>query len=162
MSWLRQPLPAAGCLGLVAGAITAFFLVGTATETDGWPVETAEIVAIEDPGALDGLLDDCGRTGGPARDVTLRSVDPPPGLDETVVLEDECYTDDLAIGEVWKVARVVDDDGTVTAYTDPQPLGEAVRVSVVTALGAFIAAAVLLHGRQWWRRSRGRPARVRY
>lgn len=162
MSRLRHPLAAAGGLGLLAGAITAFFLVGSAGETDGWPVEEAEVVVIEEPGALDGLLDDCGRTGGPAREVTLRSTEPPPGLDEVFVIEDECYTDDLAIGEVWRVARVVDDDGTVTAHTHPQPVGEAVRVSVMTAAGTFVAAALLLYGRCWWLRSRERPARVRY
>lgn len=162
MSWLRHPLVVAGCVGLLAGAITAFFLVGSASETDGWPVEEAKVVAIEEPGALDGLLDDCGRTGGPARDVTLRSADPPSGLDEVFVIEDECYTDDLAIGEAWQVARVVGDDGTVTPYTYPQPVSEAVRVSVMTAVGTFVATAVLLGGRRWWLRSHGRPARTRY
>lgn len=158
----RSPLAAAVLVGLLAGVISAFFMVSSASEADGWPVEQAEVIAIEDPGAVDALRDGCGRNGGPGRDITLRSADPPPGLDETFVIEDECHSDDIAIGEVWPVARVVDGDGDVEAYTFPTSVAETWRQSLLAAGVAFAATLVLLPVWTWARRRYGRADHQRY
>lgn len=153
-----RPVHAAVLVGLATAAVAAFFLVSSASESTGWPVERAEVVAVEDHG---GLLSSCGRHGGPAKDVTLRSEHPPPGLDTTFVMEDECQVDEDEVGDVWPVARVVGEDGVVTAYSFPMTVGEAWRQSLLAAGVAFVATLVLLPLWGWARRRYGRPEHQR-
>lgn len=154
-----RPLHAAVVIALATAGLAAFFLVSSASESAGWPVEQAKVVAMEEHG---GLVDACGRRGGPAMDVTLRSADAPPDLDETFVLEGECYSDPKEIGDVWPVARVVEDDGDVVVYTFPTSVGEAWRQTLFASGIAFAATLFLLPTWTRARRRYGRPSHQRY
>lgn len=134
---------------LIIGLVSARQL----SETRGWPRETAEVVAIEDPG---GSADACDRAGSRReKDLIWRSDDPPPGLPATFTDPGSCLV--TSVGRSSTVVRVVDNDGRVEVFVDPTAsYADVARNTAFTAGFVFVAPFLVLLIPWAWRKHRSR------
>lgn len=104
--------------GLVVGLFAFVNLADDVRQTTGWPVEHATVVSSSETPEPDGH--DCGaKRRRMSRDVVWRSDDPPSGLPAVFTVTNACHgVRDLGLRV--RVVRVVEDDGGVHVYVDPE------------------------------------------